>query len=140
MVVDPEMLPEVAWIMDDPVFTAVAKPELLIVATVGAPEVHVTEDVRSLVDPSVLWPVAVNCCVPDPVVKLIDGFAGVTVMDCSGAVCTVTVVVPVTPPEVAVIVAVPAAMPLANPEELIVAVADEEENHAGERLFVLPSL
>ena len=137
--VDPLIVPDVAVIREGPASSAVATPEVLIVATVSVPEAQVTEEVRSLVEPSVLRPVAVNVRILFPA-KLTDGFAGATVMDAKGAVCTVRVVVPVTPPEVAVIVAVPAATPLAKPEVLIVAVASEEDVHTGARTLVLPSL
>ena len=49
-------------------------------------------------------PVAVNCCVC-PVA--IDGFAGVTAIDCNVAAVTVNIVEPVTPLNVALIVDVP---------------------------------
>ena len=46
-----------------------------------------------------------------------------------GAACTVSVVLPLTLPEVAVIVLVPAAIPVASPAELIVAAAGDDELH-----------
>lgn len=65
-------------------------------------------------------PVAVNCWV---VVAGIDGFAGVTAMDTSDPVTTVSVVVPLTAPETALIVVVPCESALARPLELTVATA-----------------
>ena len=63
-------------------------------------------------------PVAVNCCVnPGP----IDGLAGVTAIDCSTAAVTVSTVDPVTAPNAALIVLVPAATAVANPLLVIVA-------------------
>ena len=60
-VVLPEMLPEVARMVVDPVPRAVAKPAVLIVATVPAEELHVEVLVRFCVVPSLNVPVAVNC-------------------------------------------------------------------------------
>ena len=60
-VVLPEMEPEVARIVVEPVPTAVARPAVLIVATVPAEELHVAVLVRSCVVPSLNVPVALNC-------------------------------------------------------------------------------
>ena len=70
-------------------------------------------------EPSLNVPVAVNCCVA-PLV--IDGFAGVTAIDCSVAAVTVSTVEPLTAPNVALIVEVPTPAPVASPAPLIVAV------------------
>jgi hypothetical protein len=58
-----------------PVAAAVASPELLIVATLVAEEVQVTDEVTFwlLLSPNV--PVAVNCCVP---LSCTEGLLGVT--------------------------------------------------------------
>jgi hypothetical protein len=69
--------------------------------------------------PSLKVPVAVNCCVA-PLV--IDGFAGVTAIDCSVAAVTVSTVEPEIDDDVAVIVEVPTPAPVASPVALIVAV------------------
>ena len=61
----------------------------MIVATDGVAEAHVTWLVRFCVVPSVYVPVAVNCWVAP---LAIDGFAGVTAIDCSVAAVTVSVV------------------------------------------------
>ena len=82
----------------DPVPKALARPAVLIVATVAAEELHVAVLLRFCVVPSVYVPVAVNCCVPP---LAIDGFAGVTAIDTSVAAVTVSVVLPETVPEVA---------------------------------------
>ena len=82
----------------DPLPTAVARPVLLIVATVVEEELHVAVLVRFCVVLSVKVPVAVNCSV-FPMVM--EGFAGVTAMDASVAGVTVNVVLPETEPEVA---------------------------------------
>ena len=65
-----------------------------------------------------------NCCVRPSV---IEGVAGVTVMDVRTAAVTVRDAVPVIAPEVAVIVEVPTATPVARPPLLMVAVAVELE-------------
>ena len=78
--------------------TAVARPVVLIVATVEEEEFHVAVLVRFCVVPSLKVPVAVNCWV-FPIA--IEGFAGVTARDASVAGATVSVVLPETEPEVA---------------------------------------
>jgi len=78
--------------------TAVARPALLIVATVVDEEFHVAVLLRFCVVPSLKVPVAVNCSVFP---MAIDGFAGVTAMDASVAGVTVSVVLPETEPELA---------------------------------------
>jgi hypothetical protein len=57
--------------------------------------------------------VAVNCCVPVPVVRV--AVAGATVMLVKVALVTVRALVAVTPPEAAVMVEDPAATPVASP-------------------------
>ena len=46
----PVIVPEVAVIVDVPTATALARPPVVIVANVGADDVQVTVDVRSLVE------------------------------------------------------------------------------------------
>jgi hypothetical protein len=60
-VVDPETIPEVAVIVEEPTPVAVAKPAAEIVATADEDEFHATEPVRFWVLPSLKVPVAVNC-------------------------------------------------------------------------------
>ena len=69
-----------------------------------------------------------NCCVA-PATML--GLAGVTAMDerVLAAAVTVSVAVPLTPFSAAVMVDEPAATPVANPLELIVAAAVFDEVH-----------
>lgn len=83
-------------------------------------------------------PAAVNCCVALGATDAVDG---VTAMDFSGLV-TVSVVVPVTPPELAVIVLVPPPTPVARPEMLMVATdeLDDSQLAVEVRFLVLPSL
>jgi hypothetical protein len=76
----------------------VARPALVIVAADVFDEVQVTELVRSVVLLSEYVPVAWNCTV---VPAGAEEFAGVTAMDTSVAAVTVSVVQPVTLPEVA---------------------------------------
>ena len=70
--------------------------------------------------PSLNVPVAVNCCV-EPLV--IDGFAGVTAINCSVAAVTVSTVEPEIDDDVALIVEFPTPAPVARPAAVMVAVA-----------------
>ena len=111
---------EEAVMVELPTATAVASPVAMsIVAAAVVAEVHVAEP-STCVLPSLKWPVAVNCTVP-PAPTL--GFAGVTVMVCSVGAVTVSRVLPLTEPEVAVMVELPGATAVASPVPLIVAVA-----------------
>jgi hypothetical protein len=75
-------------------------------------ELQVTRFVRSCVVPSEKPPVAVNCCwMPFGTLAGV----GVTTISCSTALVTVKTVLPLTPPEVAVMVVVPAAIKVAKP-------------------------
>jgi hypothetical protein len=116
--VDPVMAPEVALMVDVPVATPLANPPAVIVATDGVAELQVAVLVRFCVEPSLYFPVAVNCCVAP---LEIDGFAGVIAMDCNVGAVTVSNVEPVTEPDVALTIEVPVATPLANPPAVIVA-------------------
>jgi hypothetical protein len=110
-----------------PVPTPVASPALVIVATVGVPEVHVTWLVRSSVLLSVYVPVALNCSVSP---FAIDGLTGVTAIDTSVAAVTVSVSPGlVTPPSAAVICVVPVPTPVASPALVIVATAGVPDTH-----------
>src|SRR2546425_6840954 len=112
----PETPPKVAVIVVVPAATDVARPfdplALLIVATPGLDELQVTWVVRSCIVLSQKVPVAVNCRVV-PFAML--GVVGVTVIVDRVAAVTVSVVLPETPPNVAVIVVVPAATDVARP-------------------------
>ena len=72
----------------------------------------------------------------------IDGFAGVTAIDSNSAGPTVKVVLPVTPPDVALIWEVPCAAPVASPAALMVATAGLYDAQVAElvRFWVLPSV
>ena len=69
-----------------------------------------------------------------------DGLAGVTAMETRAGAVTVKTVEPLMVPEVAVIIAVPAATEVANPAELMVAALVAEEVQLAElvRLAVVP--
>jgi hypothetical protein len=76
-VVNPETPLSAAVIVVVPVDPAVASPVLLMLATLVAEEVHVTDDVTSLLLLSPNVPVAVNCWVP---LNATVGLAGDTVI------------------------------------------------------------
>jgi hypothetical protein len=94
----PLTAPEVASMLLIPVPTPVANPPAVIVAMLVVCELQVTDPVKFCVELSENVPVAVNCFV---VPFAIEGFAGVTAIDTSVAEVTVSVVEPLTPPEVA---------------------------------------
>ena len=75
-----------------------------------------------------------NCCVA-PLV--IDGFAGVTAIDCSVAAVTVnTTAGEVTPLKLAVMLLVPTATPVAKPPAAIVATPAVADAHVTEAVSV----
>ncbi len=135
---EPVIVPEVAVIVVLPGITLVASP-LLTVAIVAAEDVQVAVLVRFCVVPLLYVPVAVNCCFSP---AGIDGDAGVTAIDVSTAAVTVNVAAPWMVPDVAVIVAVPFAMLVANPPLLTVATAVADEVHIDTlfRFCVVPLL
>jgi hypothetical protein len=137
--VEPLMDEDVAVIVEVPTPAPLARPAALMVAVVVVPEDQVTLDVRFCVVPSLNVPVAVNCCVAP---LAIDGFAGVTAIDCSVAAVTVRVVEPLIAPDVALIVEVPTPAPVARPATLIVAVVVVPDDHVTVlvRFCVVPSL
>jgi hypothetical protein len=137
-VVLPVSPPELALIWDVPCAAPLARAPDVIGATVVFDDAQVAAPVRSVVDPSVYVPVALNCWV---VPLAIDGFAGVTAIDTSAAGPTVRVVLLVSPPEVALIWDVPCAVLLARPPELMVATVGFEDAQVTElvRSCVLPS-
>jgi hypothetical protein len=117
-VVELLMLPSVAVIIEVPVARVEANPVLDIVATVVFADAQTTEFVRFSIDPSLNVPVAVNCWVR-PLATL--GSAGVTAIAVTIAGVTVSVVAPLMPPSVAVMVDVPVASVVARPVLDIVA-------------------
>jgi hypothetical protein len=134
----PLILPELAVIVVTPEAIPVASPPVLMLAISGAEELHITESVTFLLLPSLNVPMAVNCSV---VPTTSEGSGGPTTIDTRvGTTFTERVVAPFTPPEVAVMVVVPGAMPVARPAALIAAtsIAEEVQLTPG-RLRVLPS-
>jgi len=76
--VEPFTVPESALIVVVPAVTAVAIPELLMVATAVLDEDQVAVLVRSCILLSLKVPVALNCC---PFPTVMDGLAGVTCIE-----------------------------------------------------------
>jgi hypothetical protein len=140
-VVEPVTPLEAAEIVVVPAPTPVARPEAVMLATDGLDEAQVAVEVRTFVLPSLYVPVAVNCWVFP---AAIDGFAGVTAMETSvtEVAVTVSVVEPTTPPEVAVMLLVPAATAVARPDVPMVATEDvtEAQLAVAVRSFVVLSL
>jgi len=132
--VDPDILPDVAVIVVEPAATDVALPlepaALLMAATVVDDDFQVTDVVTFCVELSEYVPVAVNCL---DVPKAMLGLVGVSAMETSVAGVTVSVAVPETLPDVAVIVDEPAATDVALPLEpavlLMAATAAVDEFH-----------
>ena len=123
-VVFPEIVPEVAVMLAEPVATAVARPLLLTVATEVLDELQVACVVMSWLVPSENVPEAANCWVL-PTAML--GLAGVTEMEDRVAGVTAKVVLPEIVPEVAVMVAEPVDTAVARPPLLTVATDVLEE-------------
>jgi hypothetical protein len=141
----PLMVPEVAVMLALPVPTLVANPcvgtVLLIVPVVVVSDDHVTIPLRFCVLPSVNVPVAVNCWL---VPNAIEGSAGVTAIETNAAAVTVSCVVPLMDPLVAVMLAVPVPSLLTNPGVvvLITPTAGVSELHCTVlvRFCVVPSV
>ena len=87
-----------------PAATPVASPPAVIVATAGVADAHVTWR-RQVLRAVVAERSGRRELLRRPLA--IDGFAGVTAIDCSVAAVTVSTVDPLTPPSVALIVLVP---------------------------------
>jgi hypothetical protein len=113
--------------------SAVASPELSIVAAAVFDDDQVTELVKFTVVPSWRVPIAVNCCVAP---EEIDSLEGVMEMDVRFAVTTFTVVVPLIPSRVALIVADPDATPVTSPVALTVAIVMSEVDQLAELVIV----
>lgn len=116
--VDPLTVPNVALMLVLPAKRLVTTPLLLMVAEAGLEEVQITDFEISCVLLSLKVPVAVNCrVVPTAMLAL----AGVTAIETRLAAVTVSDAVPVTDPELALIVAVPVPTLVARPESSTVA-------------------
>ena len=135
--VDPLIVPKAALMVVLPVATLLAKPWALIVATAGVEDDQVTDEVMSWVLLSENAPVAVYCFV---VLTAMLEFAGVTAIESSVAPETMSDAVPLTEPEVAVMVVLPVPVLAASPVESIAAteVAEELQVTSGNNC-VLPS-
>jgi hypothetical protein len=135
--VEPLIDPKVALIVVLPAATLEVRPWALMVAVAALEEVQVTVVVMSWVLLSLKVPVAVNCLVvPTAMLEV----AGVTAMETRVAAVIVSDAVPLTPPEVAVTVAVPVPVLLANPVASIAATDDDDEDQLTEvSNCVLPS-
>src|ERR1051326_5752290 len=135
--VDPLIDPNAALIVVLPLATLLTTPLLLMAAAAGLVELHITEFEISCTLLSLNVPVAVNCLlVPTAMVE----FAGVTAIDTRLAPVTVSEVVPLTPPEAAVIVVVPVPELTAKPVEFTVATAPALDVHVTDgNAWVLPS-
>ena len=118
-VVEVDTKPTVTVITVDPVPARVARPPLLMLATARLEEFHDTPVVSVAGgELSDRFPVGVNC--RDPLESCSVGLAGVSVME-SNTAATVTLAVAVIPPQVAVMLGLPAATPVTKPVELTVA-------------------
>lgn len=141
-VVEAEIEPEVAEMLEFPVAALVASPTLplalLMVAMDPFDEFHWSEPVMFCVLPSVKVPVAANCSV---VPSGMLGIAGVMEIETNAAGVTVKVDVPAMLAAVAVIVVWPVDALAANPLVLTVATEVNEELQVAEvvKSSVLPS-
>jgi hypothetical protein len=117
-IVLPEILPEVAVMLAVFAAIAVTRPLVLTVATNVSDELHITCALISWLVKSEYVPVAVNCWVTPTGIL---GLAGVTAIEDRVAEFTERVVLPDLLPEVAVMLAVPAATAVAKPALLTVA-------------------
>jgi hypothetical protein len=134
--------PDDAMIVTVPRFPAVTRPLTVIDATLFFEELQVTVPVMFCVLPSENVPVAVNCCT---VPRGMDAFTGVTAIETKVALVTVKAAPEETLPDVAVIVEVPAAIPIASPGTpftLMLATDRFADVHCTDPVtfFVLPSV
>jgi hypothetical protein len=123
-VVLPEIVPEVAVMVAVPAATAVTRPVLLTVATVGLEDLQATCFVMSKLVPSEYAPEPENCWVAP---KGILGLAWVTDMEARVAEVTVRAVAPWVFPEVTRMITVPAVTAVARPLPLTVAITGFDE-------------
>jgi hypothetical protein len=79
------IVPDAAVILVEPTASELAKPDPLMLTTLGAEEFHVAVLVKFAVVESVYVPVAVNCCV---IPLATEGFVGVTAIEASAAALT----------------------------------------------------
>jgi hypothetical protein len=131
-------LEDVATMYVVPVPCAVAKPLLLIVATLLLDELQVTASVMSTVLPSSNVPMAVNCWVWS---ELIETLVGLIAIERKFATVMVTLVDPLMVPDVAVTLTVPGVIPVTKPLSDSEATALSSEDQLTEPVMslVLPS-
>ena len=135
----PTTPPNAAVMLAVPGDTPTARPVLLMVATAGGVDAQVTNEVRFCWLPSPNTPVAAKF------VDMVSGTvtdAGVTLMACNGVDSTMTFAVLVSAPAVAVITALPAFWPVAEPFELMATTEASDELHVTRSFTfcLLPSL
>ena len=132
------MLPEVAMIYVVPDATAVAKPALLMVATLLFEELQVTESVISTWVPSCSVPKALYCTVSP---ALVESLVGLMVIELRFATVTVTVVEPLIVADVAVALALPGSLAVILPlsETVKTAALPEDQLTEPVMFLVLPS-
>jgi hypothetical protein len=123
-VVEPETKAKLAVIVELPGVSVLARPEPLTVAILPSLDVQVTELLTSCVVKSLKVAVAVNCWVAPAAT---DGLIGVTVIEETTALVTVTRVPPLIEPETAETVALPVANVLTKPLLSTVAMVGSEE-------------
>jgi hypothetical protein len=135
--VEPLTVPKTALIVLPPVATLFRRPWLLMTAAAGFEEVQIAEPLMSCVLLSLNVAVAVNCfVVPTGMLE----FAGVTISETTLATVMVSDAVPLTEPELAVIVAMPAPTLVARPVESTVAMDEDDEDQVTDCSHcVLPS-
>jgi hypothetical protein len=109
-----------AVIVLEPAATAVASPDVLIVAAALLEDVQVAVDVTFAVELSLYVAVAVNCCVAPAAMLPVAGETEIDVIVFVAAV-TVSIAAPLTPLSEAVTMLEPAATAVASPVVLIVA-------------------
>ena len=125
--------PKVALMFVVPTFRATASPLVVMEAMDVVEDFHVAVPVTSWMVPSSNVAVAVNCCVKPSGNEI---FVGETTMDTADAELTVSTVMPVIVPEVAVMFVLPPATAFATPAvgDVVLTVATEglEELHVTE--------
>ena len=135
--VDPLTAPKTALIVLLPVATLVRRPWPLMVAAAGFEEVQTADPLTSCVLLSLNVPVAANCfVVPTAMLE----FAGVTTTETMLAPVMVSDAVPLTEPELAVIVVKPVPTLVARPVVSTVATDEDDEDQVTDWSHcVLPS-
>src|ERR1700676_374417 len=125
--VEPLIPPELAVICGLPIAPPVACPVLPMLASAVSELLQAALLVKSAVLPSLNVPVALNCTL---LLMVTLGFPGVTTIETGDrAAVTVSIVEPVTPPVVALMVVDPAFRAVPKPVELMFATVPSDEAH-----------